>query len=173
VDASGPESISIPALRREVEAAVADENRASLPLADGERIDPNFADAIELRRLPGIGPSKAAAIVEDRRTNGPFESIQDLERVAGLGPTTVARLSAHLNLAHGYREVRRRPTRIDLNTAQVDELETLPGIGPELARRIVDFRATRGKFRAADDLLEVPGIGPATMEKIRNRVRIR
>jgi competence protein ComEA len=62
---------------------------------------------------------------------------------------------------------------IDLNRAGLEELVQLPGIGPELAGRIVEFRQRSGGFREPDDLLAVPGIGPGIMEKIRNRVRIR
>ncbi|WP_299236577.1 ComEA family DNA-binding protein [uncultured Halomonas sp.] len=57
-----------------------------------EPININTASAELLTELPGIGPSKAAAIVEDRETNGPYESAQDLTRVSGIGDGTVANL---------------------------------------------------------------------------------
>ena len=57
-----------------------------------EPININTASAELLTELPGIGPSKAAAIVEDRETNGPYESAQDLTRVNGIGDGTVANL---------------------------------------------------------------------------------
>lgn len=57
------------------------------------RVDVNHADAAELERLPGIGPSLAARIVDDRQRRGPFRSVRDLDRVRGIGPATVARLS--------------------------------------------------------------------------------
>ncbi|MDR5902187.1 ComEA family DNA-binding protein [Halomonas icarae] len=57
-----------------------------------EPININTASAELLTELPGIGPSKAAAIIEDRETNGPFESAQDLTRVSGIGDGTVANL---------------------------------------------------------------------------------
>ena len=50
----------------------------------------NTANSTELQALPGIGPSKAEAIVADRTTNGPFASCSALERVRGVGPATVA-----------------------------------------------------------------------------------
>ncbi len=57
-----------------------------------EPINVNTAGAELLAELPGIGPSKAAAIVEDREANGPYESAEDLTRVSGIGDGTVANL---------------------------------------------------------------------------------
>lgn len=54
--------------------------------------DINRATAAEWDELPGIGPSKAQAIVEDRERNGPFRSIDDLARVRGIGPKLLERL---------------------------------------------------------------------------------
>lgn len=61
---------------------------------------------------------------------------------------------------------------VDLNRAGVDELDGLPGIGPVLARRIVEFRQQHGPFAMVEDLLEVPGIGPKTLERLRALVRV-
>lgn len=160
-------------LRATVEDGVRREERAAVPLAAGEQLDPNFADETELRRLPGIGPAKASAIVRDRRENGPFGSLEDLERVVGLGEKTVLRLAPHLALTSLPSASRSQRGMIDLNRAGLEELVQLPGIGPELAGRIVEFRQRSGGFQEPDDLLAVPGIGPGIMEKIRNRVRIR
>jgi competence protein ComEA len=60
--------------------------------------------------------------------------------------------------------------KINLNTATLEELDTLPGIGPVLAKRIIDYRETVGPFQSIDDLLHVKGIGQALLEKIRNMV---
>ncbi|HEY8486030.1 MAG TPA: helix-hairpin-helix domain-containing protein [Limnochordales bacterium] len=61
---------------------------------------------------------------------------------------------------------------LDLNSADEGSLVRLPGVGPVLARRIVEFRRAHGPFQRVDDLLEVPGIGPAVLEKVRSRVRV-
>ncbi|MFQ3787219.1 ComEA family DNA-binding protein [Halomonas sp. A29] len=63
---------------------------ASLAMAqDVAPINVNTADAELLTELPGIGPSRAQAIIEDREANGNFESADDLTRVSGIGPATV------------------------------------------------------------------------------------
>ncbi len=61
---------------------------------------------------------------------------------------------------------------LDINSATASELEELPGIGPELARRIVAYREAHGPFRSVEELLNVPGIGPATLERIRELVTV-
>lgn len=61
---------------------------------------------------------------------------------------------------------------IDLNTADLAALDTLPGIGPALAQRIVDWRSAHGPFASVDALLEVSGIGPATLERLRDLVTV-
>ncbi len=167
------EAISKSLLLSAVDSGIAAEDRAARPLLDGERIDPNFADEADLRRLPGIGPSKAAAIVRDRREHGPFRTLEELERIPGLGPKTVSRLAPMLMLSSRPSNLGTPEARIRLGSATREELMGLPGIGPELADRILDFRTREGGIDTLDDLLAVPGIGPATVEKIRNRVRIR
>jgi competence protein ComEA len=58
-----------------------------------------------------------------------------------------------------------------VNAAAEAELQTLPGIGPALARRIVEYRAAHGRFQRPGDLANVRGIGPATAAKLAPFVR--
>lgn len=62
---------------------------------------------------------------------------------------------------------------IDLNKADVATLQSLPGVGPVLAQRIVDHRQARGAFTAVEDLLDVSGIGEAKLAAIRDLVVVR
>lgn len=61
---------------------------------------------------------------------------------------------------------------IDLNTAGVEQLDTLPGIGPATARAIIEERGRRGRFDSVEDLLDVRGIGEAKLAEIRPLVRV-
>jgi competence protein ComEA len=61
---------------------------------------------------------------------------------------------------------------VDVNRATAGELEQLPGIGPVLAERIVAWREDTGPFASVDDLAAVPGIGPATLEELRDSATV-
>jgi len=59
---------------------------------------------------------------------------------------------------------------VNINTADAAALETLPRIGPAMAQRILDWREKNGRFASVDDLLDVPGIGAATLDGLRDLV---
>lgn len=61
---------------------------------------------------------------------------------------------------------------VDVNTADVAELERLPGVGPALAGRIVEERSRRGAFASPEELQRVPGIGPALARRLRGYVTV-
>jgi competence protein ComEA len=62
---------------------------------------------------------------------------------------------------------------LDLNTATLDQLDELPGVGPSTAKAILDERGRRGRFSSVDDLLAVRGIGPAQLDALRDLVTVR
>lgn len=79
------------------------------------------------------------------------------------GPPPTAALSA------GAQAI---DTRLDINSADAAQLELLPGIGPALARRIVEDRTEHGPFADLAALDRVKGIGPKTVEKLRPHIRV-
>lgn len=60
--------------------------------------------------------------------------------------------------------------KLSLSTATAEQLDELPGVGPVTAQKILDYRAEHGPFRSVDDLDAVPGIGPARLEQLRDLV---
>jgi competence protein ComEA len=62
--------------------------------------------------------------------------------------------------------------KININTATVEELDTLPGIGPAFAQRIIEYRESNGPFKSIEDIILVSGIGDATFAKIKDLITI-
>jgi competence protein ComEA len=59
---------------------------------------------------------------------------------------------------------------VNINTATLAELNNLPGIGPTLAQKIIEYRQQYGFFMTVDDLKKVPGIGDAIFEEIKDKI---
>jgi competence protein ComEA len=66
-------------------------------------VDLDRADVQALERLPRIGPALAARIVDDRKSNGPYGSLEELQRVRGIGPKLAAVLRAHVTFSASPR----------------------------------------------------------------------
>jgi competence protein ComEA len=161
-----------------------------------DAIDLNEADVVDLRMLPGIGEKTAQRIVAYREKNGPFRSVDELRRVSGIGPAILAQVRPYLRIeTHSVapmsppRVVRgaapeppaekqlagKKKTppseKIDINRATREQLQTLPGIGPTLAARILEARQTR-LFGSVDELRKVKGIGAKTLARLRPHVTV-
>jgi competence protein ComEA len=76
--------------------------------------------------------------------------------------TAVARSSRH-SMPHSRGTV----SSVSINDAGLESLQRIPGVGPVLARRIVEYRQTVGRFNRADDLLAVRGIGPRMLQRMK------
>jgi competence protein ComEA len=163
-------------------------SRAARPTEEApprRQIDLNRADRSELLQVPGLGPSSADAILAHRAERGPFGSIDELTHVHGIGPKTTEKVKPWLNVGdEPIEKLERKPApslsatpgkgtkiqtteaKIDVNAAGEAELMRLPGIGPALAGRIVQYRAN-APFASIDDLRKVKGIGAKTLDAIR------
>jgi competence protein ComEA len=62
--------------------------------------------------------------------------------------------------------------KININTATKEELQTLPGIGPVTAERIIEFRESKGSFKKIEDIMNVPRIGPKMFEQIKDKITV-
>jgi competence protein ComEA len=100
---------SLPPRAPAVVVAIAPEHRTVAPastaaleaLRDGRRLDLNHASAADLELLPGIGPSLAQRIVDDRNAHGAFSGADGLRRVHGIGPRTIERLRGLVDVEAG------------------------------------------------------------------------
>lgn len=164
---------------------------SSLALAG---VNVNTASQTQLESLPGIGPTKAAAIIEYRSANGPFTSLAQLDEVKGIGRSTLEKLSAHVVFdgesiavpahtaspspstdteaaAESIPQAASTQGAVNINTANQSALQSLPGIGPSKAVAIIQDRETNGPFEHCGQLTRVRGVGPSTAANIASRCR--
>lgn len=166
-------------LAEAVDSAVAAEAHRNTPLGPDEQVDPNHDDALELARLPGVGPALADRIVA-ARAHGVFSEPSHLLAVPGIGTSTLEQITPHLAwddvppgipVPQGLSEAGGGGiVRINVNLADADDLARIPGVGPALAGRMIEHRSEHGPFRTAEELEAVSGIGPALLEGMRGWV---
>jgi competence protein ComEA len=153
--AGHPDTPLQPGVRVIVEGSSARVEPATDPLLVALPIDLNQADARAIEAIPGVGAHLASAIVEDRQERGPFRDLRSVKRVSGVGEHTLELLAPFVKLSPA--------PPVDINQASAARLETLPGIGPVTAARIVVERDDGGPFAELADLQRVQGIGAATV----------
>jgi competence protein ComEA len=132
----------------------ADPDRLNLAavLEDGQKIIVPEQGQPESSSGAATGPADSGVAVSSSEVAGPADSGSD-----GAG-------SAGSAAAGG--------TKINLNTAGIEELSTLPRVGPVLAQRIVDWRKQHGRFQTVDELDAVDGVGPKLLEALLPLVRV-
>jgi competence protein ComEA len=126
-------------------------------LGEGDRV----IDAIERAGGPRRGAETSVLNLAALLTDG--------QQVLVPGPAPPATTGTTPGSTDGSTSV---PTLVNVNSASAEELETLPGIGEVLAQAIISYREEHGPFAAVDELEEVSGIGPATLEEIRDLVTV-
>ena len=72
-----------------------------------------------------------------------------------------------------YKETTGKSSTVNLNTATLEELTSLPGIGESTAQKIIDYRKQNGKFKAIEDLKNVSGIGESKFDNIKDKITVR
>lgn len=103
-----------------------------------------------------------AAIVDDAER-------LDIPYVAGFTPEAE---SGFVVVSTGTPSASAGEGLVNINTASLDELDTLPGIGPTTAQRIIDYRNENGPFGSIEDIVNVSGIGPATFEELKDLITV-
>ena len=145
--------------------------RDTAAVAATAQIDLNSASIDEIQALPGIGPAKAKAIIEGR----PYKSIKDFESRGIVAASTVEKFKDQVTVAktqpaatEAASAAAQPAEKIDLNTATVDELQSLPGIGPAKAKAIVEGRP----YKSLKDFESRNIVAASVVEKFKGDVTV-
>lgn len=126
------------------------------------KVDVNAATVDELHAIRGLGKSRALEIVRYRDKHGPFMSLDELAHVPHMGDMPWGELDqVKLELTVHIPGDAAPPTapeapKVDVNSANIEELRTVEGIGPERAQEIVDWREKYGRFSDVNELDTLP-----------------
>jgi competence protein ComEA len=163
------------------------------PLHDAE-ININTTGLHELQKLPGVGPATARRIIQYRKKKGAIKSLSELLKIKGIGHATLHKMKPFILLKNSSpstnspsktpvqtpktkKEPRPRApskhSKININTANAQELESLQGIGPSLSHRIIAYRQRNGHYKSKSTLLKIKGVGKKTLAKIKPFIKLR
>jgi competence protein ComEA len=141
--------------------------------------DPNTLDSVGWLKL-GLREKTVRTLMRFRARGGRFRSPGDIDRIYGLSPADAARIRPYVSIAQTpapppltekkmYNPVQ---LSVDINTADSALFESLPGIGPRLAARIISFREKLGGFCRLEQVAETYGLPDSVFRKIRPQLRI-
>ncbi|MFN8398566.1 MAG: ComEA family DNA-binding protein [Anaerolineales bacterium] len=134
--------------------------------AEGARVQDAIDAAGGLLASASVDTINLAALLEDGQQ-------LDIPYKAGEEPTTSnSNDDTSLELPGATEESSAGSSQdlININTASVEELDSLPGIGPTIAQRIIDYRDENGPFQTIEDILNVSGVGPSTFDQIKDLI---
>jgi competence protein ComEA len=133
-------------------------------------------DVVGAVRRPGLYRLVQGARVADalRRAGGATRradlSLVNLAQLVADGEQVVVPRRGAAAAAGGTAGASPATGPVHLNSATAEQLDTLPGVGPVTAQKIVDYRAKHGAFSSVDELDAIPGIGPARLDQLRDLV---
>ena len=143
-----------------------------------EMVNINEDSVEKLSRLPGVGEVLAQRIIAYREEQGPFTSIEEIMKVSGIGESRFESLKGLITVGDvaptepQVEEDRSAGFPVNINTADLKTLMTLPGIGETYAQRIIDYREEKGAFASIEEIMEVSGIGESRFEEIKDYITV-
>lgn len=147
--------------------------KAGAPVAAYQNFDPNTVDASTLRSM-GIRENIIKGLINFRKSGFIYRAAEDLRRIYAMDDATMARIAPYVII--GTRESSRDAARpgyasrqiipVDINTATIEQMDQLPGIGPGYAKRILNWRDKLGGFHHPDQIKSTYNLPDSVFQKI-------
>ncbi|MEJ6949450.1 helix-hairpin-helix domain-containing protein [Natronospora cellulosivora (SeqCode)] len=139
-----------------------------------DKININTASARELQELNGIGPALSERIVRYREEIGLFETIEDIMNVNGIGEGTFSNIKDDITVSKSsnVKTSEDLSKNLNINTASSHQLQSLWGVGPVIAERVIEYRNRKGSFDTIEEIMYVDGIDEIKFNRWKNSITI-